>query len=314
MYRDRTIGLVLPARNEERLILRTLTSVPDYVDSVYVVDDASIDRTRDLVRERATSDARVRLLCHEENVGPGGAIITGYRQASLDGCDLVAVSGADAQMPFDQLGDLLDPLIEEEVDYTKGNRFMMDGDSLKDMPKVRLIFNTFLSFLTKVSSGYFKVFDVVDGFTAITKRAIDAVDWDHVWVGYGYPMDFLVHLNVLGFRVKDVPRRAIYLKDERQSQIRAIPYASTVIPLLIGRFFWRVRTRYVFRDFHPLVFLYAVSFMFIPLGFLIGAYIVWTKLSGLPPSGATAVACALCLNLGVQSLFFAFLFDMMEGQ
>ena len=74
MYRDRTIGLVLPARNEERLILRTLTSVPDYVDSVYVVDDASIDRTRDLVRERATSDARVRLLCHEENVGPGSRV------------------------------------------------------------------------------------------------------------------------------------------------------------------------------------------------------------------------------------------------
>jgi glycosyltransferase involved in cell wall biosynthesis len=313
MYCDRTVGLVLPARNEEKLIPKTLDAVPEFVDWVYVVDDCSTDSTRTIVAAHAESDPRITLICHEVNQGPGGAITTGYLRASQDECELVVVAGADFQMPFEQMADLLDPIIEGKAHYTKGNRFLMGRNTFEDMPKVRLMANTMLSLVTKISSGYYKVFDVVDGYTAITKTAIDAIDWDHVWKGYGYPMDFLVHLNVHGFKVKDVARRAIYLEGERQSQINGLSYALRVAPMLVRRFFWRIWSKYVFGNFHPLIFLYFISFLLIPCGLAIGGYIVLSKIQGLVPSAATAVACALVLNVGIQSLFFAMLFEMLDG-
>lgn len=314
MYEDHKIGLVLPAYNEERLIVRTLQAVPDYVDRVYVVDDASLDETAQVVTNIGKQDPRVLLLQHKKNVGPGGAIITGYQQSSQDACDIVVVAGADFQMPFEQMTDLLDPLIRGEADYTKGNRFMAGGNAFRDMPRIRLFANTLISLMTKVASGYFKIFDVVDGYTAITKQAIDVIQWDRVWKAYGYPMNFLVHLNVYRLRVKDIPRRAIYLEGERQSQIKGVRYALKVAPMLVKAFFWRIWEKYLFSNFHPLVFLYFISFLFLPIGFALGAYLVWVKLHGVPPTGATAVACALFLNVGIQSLFFAMLFDMMEDR
>lgn len=313
MYHDRKIGLVLPAHNEEKLISRTLNAVPDFVDCIYVVDDCSRDSTGAIVSKHGDEDSRITLITHEVNQGPGGAIVTGYRRASEDECDLVVVAGADFQMPFEQMTDLLDPIVEGEAHYTKGNRFLMGRNTFEDMPRVRLMANTVLSLVTKIASGYYKVFDVVDGYTAITKRAIDVIDWDHVWKGYGYPMDFLVHLNVHGFKVKDVARRAIYLEGERQSQINGFSYAVRVAPMLAKRFFWRIWTKYVFGDFHPLIFLYFISFLLIPCGMAIGGFIILSKLQGMIPSAATAVACALVLNIGIQSLFFAMLFEMLDG-
>lgn len=313
MYREKTIGLVLPAHNEEKLISRTLEAVPEFVDRVYVVDDCSSDNTRVIVSDLAEIDRRISLVCHEVNQGPGGAIATGYLRASEDACEIVVVAGADFQMPFEQMGDLIDPIVDGDVHYTKGNRFLMGRNTFEDMPRIRLMANTLLSLVTKISSGYYKVFDVVDGYTAISKTAIDVIEWDRVWKGYGYPMDFLVHLNVYGFKVKDVPRRAIYLEGERQSQINGVSYAVRVAPMLFKRFFWRIWTKYVFGDFHPLIFLYFISFLLIPCGLGLAGYIVFSKLQGMPPSGATAVACALVLNIGIQSLFFAMLFEMLES-
>lgn len=317
MYKGQRVALVIPAYNEERLIQSTLEGVPDLVDKVYVVDDASTDNMAAVVQAYATQDSRVELIRHECNIGPGGGIITGYERVLADGYDIAVVCGGDNQMPLEQMPLLLDPLVEGEADYAKGNRFMLRGGALatvpSNMPKIRLLGNMLITIMTKIASGYYKIADVVEGYTAITRGALERVDWDKAWKKYGYPMDFLIRLNAYGLRVRDVPRRAIYLPGERQSQIKGLRYALRVSPMLIRGFFWRLFTRYLLWDFHPLVFFYTLGMALLPLGILYGLYLVWQQIVGIGVSGPRAVLSALLVITGLQFLFFAMLFDMQES-
>ena len=313
MYEGKRIALVIPAYNESKLIKPTLENVPDVIDHIFVIDDCSTDNMVEVVRECSSKDSRIELIQHANNHGPGQGIITGYKAASAANYDITVVVGGDYQMPLDEVEKFLAPLVKGEADYTKGNRFIAEGSAFKDMPKLRLFANTLISMLTKIASGLYKIFDAVDGYTAITKEAIDAIDWNKAWKGYGYPMDFLIRMGAYGFRVKDVPRRAIYLEGERQSQIKAIRYIIKVSPMLFKGFFWRLVMKYVFRDFHPLIFFYAMGFLFFPLGILWGLYLVFAKISGMIISGPSAILCALLIITGLQSLMFAILFDSQES-
>ena len=314
MHRGNKIALTIPAHNEERLIGPTLEGVPETVDRIYVVDDGSTDKTREIVQKYAAIDPRVELLVHEVNKGVGQAIITGYLQASADHYNITVVVGGDNQMPLEQVEDLLDPIVDGRADYTKGNRFLMPDVGLKDMPMTRFFGNALISIMTKMASGFYKIYDVVDGYTAITKRAIDLIDWDKAWKGYGYPMDFLVRLNAYGLRVKDVPRRAIYLEGERQSQIKGFSYAVRVAPMLVRDFFWRLFTKYLVRDFHPLFFFYLFGIVFFPVGVMYGLYLIYLQWIGEGVTGPRSVVCALMIIMGIQFQLFAMLYDMQESE
>lgn len=318
MYRDKKVALVIPARNEERLIRPTLEAVPQLVDKVYVIDDVSTDNMCTVVRDYMKQDCRVELIQHERNTGPGGGIITGYKRSLEEEFDIAVVVGGDNQMPLDQMPRFLDPLIDGKADYTKGNRFMVRHLSLREvpqvMPKSRLIGNMLISAATKIASGYYKIADVVDGYTAITREALEIVDWDRAWKGYGYPMDFLIRLNAYNIRVKDIPRRAIYLPGERQSQIKGLRYAIWVSPMLFRGFIWRLINKYVLWDFHPLVFFFFAGLTLLPLGLLGGVYLIWQQVVGIGVSGPRATFVALLVITGLQFLLFAMLFDMEEGK
>ena len=318
MYRDKKIALVIPAYNEEKLIKPTLENVPVAIDRIYVVDDKSPDNQNEVILRCAEKDPRIHLLRHEVNLGPGGAIITGYSASSRDGYDITVVVGGDYQMPLEEVSHFLDPIIDGKVDYTKGNRFLLSKleDTLQKMPKVRLFGNWLITALTKIASGYYKIMDVVDGYTAISKLAIDVIDWKRAWKRYGYPMDFLIRINAYGFKVMDIPRTAIYLPGERQSQIKGFRYAMRVTPMLLRGFFWRLKFRYIFLDFHPLVFFYYLSFLLIPAGLTFGIYLVADKLffGGAGVTAPRAILDALLLLSGIQFLLFAMLFDMEEGK
>ena len=318
MYRERKIGLILPSYNERRLIGPTLEGVPEFVDRVYVVDDASTDDMDQVVREYMKTDKRIVLIQHEKNTGPGGAVISGYKGSLGDDCDISVVAAGDNQMPFDEMTHLMDPIIDEKVDYVKGNRFMkkrMSIGMIPDiMPKLRVVGNIIITALTKISSGFYKVADVVDGYTATTKEVIEAVNWDKAWKGYGYPMDFLIRMNGYGFRAIDVPRTAIYLVGERQSQIKPILYILKVSPMLLRGFLWRLRFRYILLDFHPLVFFYYLSFILLPSGFLLGLNLIYKQFVLFSKvTGPQATLCALLIIAGFQCLLFAMLFDMQES-
>lgn len=317
MYRNKKISLVIPAYNEEKLIKSTLSNIPKLIDKVFVVDDCSPDNQNKLILAYSNRDPRIILLKHETNQGPGGAIITGYKQSLLDGFDITVVVGGDSQMNLSEVQRFLDPIVEGKADYVKGNRFIIKTleDTLNKMPKIRLIGNWIISALTKIASGYYKTMDVVEGYTAISKLAIETINWEKAWKGYGYPMDFLIRMNAYGFKIADVPRTAIYLPGERQSQIKGFNYAVNVSPMLVRGFFWRLKFKYLYHDFHPLVLFYFLSFIFIPLGIGLALWLSIDSIfwGGLEVTPSRAILTSLFLISGFQFLLFAMLFDMQEG-
>ena len=317
MYRNKKISLVIPAYNEEKLIKPTLENVPLIIDKIYVVDDYSPDEQNSVIEQCAQKDNRIQLIKHKSNKGPGAAIITGYLKSSEENYDIAVVVGGDFQMPLDEVDKLLDPVIDGKADYSKGNRFLLSklDETLNRMPKTRLIGNWIITALTKVASGYYKIMDVVDGYTAISKDAIDAIDWSKAWGKYGYPMDFLIRLNAYGLKVIDVPRTAIYLEGERQSQIKGLSYALKVSPMIFKGFLWRLRFKYMYLDFHPLVLFYYFSFLLLPIGIMDGIYLILKEfVYNTGVSGPQAILCALLVLMGVQFLLFAMFFDMEENK
>lgn len=209
MYRELSVGVVIPAFNEARAIARAARTVPDYVDQVIVVDDASRDDTAEVARRATVGGTRFEILRHTANRGVGGAIVTGYRRVLALGLDVAVVMAGDGQMDPADLPALLDPIADGRADYAKGNRFL-HPEIWRSMPATRLLGNIVLSTATKLTSGYGHVFDSQCGYTAITRQALGALDLDGVFPRYGYPNDMLARLHSARMRVVDVPVRPVY--------------------------------------------------------------------------------------------------------
>jgi glycosyltransferase involved in cell wall biosynthesis len=202
-----TICVVIPAFNEARAIVRTVRAVPTWVDRIIVVDDASHDGTSRLARRIGRRG--LEIVRHAENRGVGGAIITGYRRALDLGLDVAVVMAGDGQMDPADLPALLRPIADGRADYVKGNRFR-HRDVWTEMPITRIAGNVVLSLATKIASGYWHLFDSQCGYTAITRRALAALELERVFPRYGYPTDLLARLHAAKQRVEDVPVRPIY--------------------------------------------------------------------------------------------------------
>lgn len=309
MFEGKKIGVVIPAYNVEKLVGKVLETLPDYVDRAYVVDDASSDKTAEV--GRAHQDAapeRVRLVLRERNGGVGAAIASGYRVAVEEGCDVVAVMAGDAQMDPADLARVVGPVCRDEADYVKGNR-LFQGESWNLIPKHRYLGNSFLSLLTKVSSGYWHVADSQCGYTAISRVAIERVEPEKIYPRYGMPNDLLIRLNIHSFRVMDVSVRPVYKVGEK-SGIRLRKVVFT-IPWILFKGFWkRILFKYVVLDFHPLVFFYAMGLLLAPSGLLFGIYLMLLRISGTSVAATSALFAAFLCISGFQALFFAMWFDM----
>jgi glycosyltransferase involved in cell wall biosynthesis len=205
MYRQLRVGVVIPAFNETRAIAKTVATIPDFVDAVIVVDDASSDDTSD----RAKVNPDIVVVRHAQNRGVGAAIATGYRHALEANLDVAVVMGGDGQMDPRDMPALLDPIAAGVADYVKGNRFL-HPDVWREMPPARIVGNVLLSAATRVTSGYHHVFDSQCGYTAIHRDALERIDLGAVWTRYGYPNDLLARLHAAGVRVTDVAVRPIY--------------------------------------------------------------------------------------------------------
>ena len=306
MLDDKRVSVVVPAHDEEKLIAETIRSIPDFVDRVYVVDDASRDGT--VAAARGAGDPRVEVIEHERNLGVGAAIITGYEQALEERMDVTAVMAADAQMDPADLEKLARPVAEGDVDYAKANR-LFTGQAWQLIPRTRYLGNAILSLFTKIASGYWHVADSQAGYTAIGLSVLELLDLDRVYKRYGFPNDLLVHLNVWNARVRDFPSRPIYGVGER-SGIRLRRVVPTISWLLVKGFFWRMGQKYVIRDFHPLVFFYMLGFLMSVLGLALGIAEVVLRIMGNQITAATVVLVALLLIFGSQFTLFAMWFDM----
>jgi len=316
MYRGHTVGVVVPAYNEEGFVGETIESVPPFVDRVYVVDDGSTDGTWQEIRDTAANAneqwrarvteprfaERVVAIQHGANRGVGGAIKTGYQRAREDGIDATAVMGGDGQMRPEALSGLFDPIVEDRADYVKGNRFLGRTDR-GDMPAFRFVGNAMLGGITKVASGYWRSGDPQSGYTAISLRALEETDVDGMYEFYGYCNDLLVKLNVAGMRVLDVPTPPTY--GDEESHISYSTYVPRVSWMLLRNFLWRVRTKYLLFDFRPLVVAYLVGVVSVFLGV---AELAWTASNGGNTVPSVGVG-ALLLAIGALALVAAMVLD-----
>jgi glycosyltransferase involved in cell wall biosynthesis len=308
MYRNKTIAVIIPAYNEERLIGKVLKTIPTFIDHIVVVDDASRDRTGEVIKAHQKEEPRIIYIRHEKNEGVGGAIITGYKLARDNEINISVVMAGDAQMDPEDLPKLLDPVVEGKVDYSKGNR-LFTGKAWKVIPKTRYLGNAILSFLTKIASGYWHVADSQSGYGAVTLEVLKTIDLDSIYKQYGMPNDLLVRLNIYQFRVRDVPVTPVYGIGER-SGIKIYKVMFTLSFLLLKLFLWRLKEKYVIRDFHPLVLFYLLGFVLTPIGIAFGSYLLILRIFFGSVAATSALLAAFFAISGLQSLFFAMWFDM----
>ncbi len=306
MLEGKTVAVVVPAYNEERLIAETIAGIPEFVDRIFVVDDRSRDAT--VERAGAAADPRVEVLVHEKNQGVGAAIVTGYKRALAERVDVTAVMAGDNQMDPAELESLAGPVARGELDYAKANR-LFTGQAWQQMPRYRYLGNAILSLFTKVASGYWHVADSQAGFTALGLPMLELLDLDRIYTSYGFPNDVLVHLNVWNARVRDIPSRPIYGVGEK-SGMKVRKVVPRISWLLVKGFFWRMREKYVIRDFHPLVFFYMLGFVMTFLGLALGIVETVLRFMGHGIPVATIVLVALLLISGSQFVLFGMWFDM----
>jgi glycosyltransferase involved in cell wall biosynthesis len=302
------VAVVVPAHNEEELLPVMLASVPDFVDRIIVVDDASRDGTAGRAHTAAAADPRIAVLVRENNGGVGAAIVTGYKRALEERIDVTCVMAADNQMDPDDLESIVLPVARGEVDYAKANR-LVSGQAWELIPRHRYLGNAVLSLLTKFASGYWHIADSQSGYTALGLPMLEQLDLDRIYERYGFPNDMLVHLNVWNARVRDVPSRPVYGVGER-SGIRLSRVVPSISLLLFKGFWWRLWQKYVIRDFHPLVFFYVLGILMSVVGFALGLAEVVLRIQGNDITAATIVLVALLLIFGSQFTLFAMWFDM----
>ncbi|MDP8217600.1 MAG: glycosyltransferase family 2 protein [Candidatus Theseobacter exili] len=322
MYKNKTIAVVVPAYNEEKLIGKVIETMPNFVDKIIVVDDLSKDKTFQIASEYAKHSNRIILIRHEDNRGVGGAITTGYHKAVELEMDVTAVMAGDYQMDPTELHTVLSPVIEGKCDYCKGNR-LFSGQAWEMIPHYRYLGNAFLTLLTKIASGYWHITDSQTGYTAISLKALTTIQLDKLYKRYGYPNHLLVMLNIYHFPVQDVPVRPVYGVGEK-SGIKLHKVIPTLSWLLTKCFFWRLKEKYIIRDFHPLVFFYLYSLLSIPIGTAYLFFIIFMRIFGrciianktaLKIIMTMSTPAALILTIfiilsGIQMLFFAMWFDM----
>jgi glycosyltransferase involved in cell wall biosynthesis len=311
MFEGRRVSVVVPAHNEEKLIGQVLDTMPAFVDRIVVVDDASSDRTAEILCEAGQRMGdRLKVIRHKKNGGVGAAIVTGYKAALADGPErsMVAVMAGDAQMDPADLPRLLTPLVRDQADYAKGNR-LFTGEAWTIIPRHRYLGNAVLSLLTKIASGYWHVADSQSGYTAITSEALALLHLDRLFKRYGFPNHLLVELNNYDLRVRDVPIRPVYDVGE-VSGIRMHRVIPSLSWLLVRCYFWRMKEKYIIRDFHPLIFFLTLGLLVTTVGTLLGLYIVYLRLVHGALAPAAVIFDVFLLISGMQLLFFAMWMDM----
>jgi len=300
------IAAVIPAFRVARQIGGVLRRIPACVDSVFVVDDASPDAVAEAVA--AVGDPRVTLLRHDANQGVGGAMVTGFRAALADGAGILVKCDGDGQMDPQDIPALIAPLVEGRAEYAKGCRFQHLRD-LSVMPRVRLLGNVALTFLTKLASGYWHVLDPQNGFVAVRADFLNRIRYERLSKRYFFENDMLIRLNTIEARVCDVPFPSRYA--DEPSSLRPGRILFSFPPRLLLGFLRRVLWRYVFFDVSPVAIFLLSGLLLFSWGFGFGLYewIVNARRGVLTTAG-TVMLSAVPLILGFELILQAIVLDV----
>lgn len=306
MLKERTIAVVVPAYREEALIAETIRGVPEYVDHILVIDDCSPDATSQAAK--SVADPRLEVIRLEVNQGVGGAITTGHRRAMDLGCDIMVVMAGDNQMDPDELPRLLHPILDHEYGFAKGNR-IFSATSLEGMPRYRIVGNMVLTFLNKAASGYWNLVDPQNGYTAVTREALELVPLDRVSKRYEFENDLLIWLNIAGVRAKDVNIPARY--GAEVSTIRLHTAVPRISWLLFRGFWRRIWYKYVLWSFSPIAAMLFLGLFLLLIGLALSTWVVYEAFSGVSPTAGTAIFAVVPAMSGFYLLVQALVLDIL---
>lgn len=307
MYRKRKIAVVIPAYNEERLIAHTIIGVPAYVDFIIPTNDCSKDNTADQIQTLARKNRKIHAIDLKTNSGVGGAIMAGHAKALELGADIIAVMAGDNQMDPQCLPQLLDEIIDRPCDYAKGNRFR-HSEELKTMPKVRLVGNVVVTLMNKLATGYWSVSDPLNGYTAITARALRSLDKARLQPRYDFEISMLLELADKRAVVKDVFIPARY--GDEKSKIKLFRDAWRAIQTISKGFLHRIFVRNFLYDSSIAAFFYIASGMLFLLATALSVYVIISAIGEPSPSSGTVMLAVLPWIVGIQFFLQAVIMDM----
>jgi glycosyltransferase involved in cell wall biosynthesis len=305
VYQGARVAAVVPAFNEEKMIATVIETMPDFVDHIVVVDDCSPDNTS--AAASLVGDDRVVLIRHEVNQGVGGAIITGHRAAMELGSDVNVVMAGDAQMDPRHLPSLLERVTNDGYGFAKANRFFAP-ESFQGMPTHRIFGNIVLSFMTKLASGYWNLFDPQNGYTAVRTEVLRRIPLDRVSRRYSFENDLLIHLNILQVGAVDVPIPAVYA--DEVSSIRLSKVVPELLNLLSRGFWRRIWYRYVLWSFSPIALLLFLGLALFGFGLCIAIWVSFQIVGSVIATAGTVMLAALPLMIGSQMLISALQLDI----
>jgi len=259
-----------------------------------------------------SADNRLVVMSLKKNSGVGAAVSVGYKWAKDHQIDCTVSMDGDGQMDPSELKNLCLPIINEEADWTKGNRFAHSSAPFL-IPRKRFLGNAILSILTKIASGYWEVSDTQTGFTALSHKALSSIKLYNLYKRYGMPNDRIIKLNIAGCTLKEVPIKPVYDIGEK-STMRIRKVIRPISWLLLRSFFKRIWTRYLYKSFHPLFILYHFSFILLLLSIPYGIKILWYVFEGLKSNPVTVMAFVFLFISGFQSLLFAMWMDMQDNK
>jgi dolichol-phosphate mannosyltransferase len=302
------IVAVLPAFRVEAQIQAVLRDLPSFLSHVIVVDDASPDKTADLVRAAARRDRRILLLRHEKNEGVGGAMITGFRKALELGAQIIVKIDGDGQMDIHHLPELIAPLRQGKADYAKGNRFR-DFAALRRMPLIRRVGNIGLGFLAKAATGYWNLFDPTNGFVAIRADTLAQLPLDQIDRSYYFEISMLANLYLLGAVVQDVPMPARYKDEVSNLMIERVLFEFPA--KLLGTLLRRAVLKNFLYDFSMVSVYLITGLPLLLFGLIFGGY-KWIQYwrAGVPAPTGTVILPTLSVLLGIQLLLSAIESDL----
>ena len=308
MYRGLKIAVLVPCYNEEKLAAKTIRTVPDFVDRIIAINDGSTDNTLGVLRDLEKKNKRLDVLVNGINEGLGKSMLNAFEYLKDSDIDAMSIMAGDAQMDPQYLPKLLDALIDDNVDVVKANRFSQ-FHSVESMPRHRIIGNIVVSILTKFATGYYKLFDSLNGYVVYRKDIIDRIPKDIIGHRYEYENTILVALSIVGAKIHDVPVPAVY--GDESSTINLFGTTLRTLRTLNKGFWKRIYYKYVLYSFHPIA-LFLFSGLFATLiGTLWAIFVLYEKIfNGLSQTTGTVMLVVLPLIVGFQLLLTAIIMDV----
>jgi dolichol-phosphate mannosyltransferase len=302
------VAVVIPCYKVTKSLKNVIEGIGKEVTAIYCVDDKCPDESWKIAELLAKKDSRVHVIRRELNGGVGAAVVSGYEAALEGDAEIIVKIDGDGQMAPHLIPNFIKPIYENRADFIKGNRFY-DLKSVSGMPFLRIFGNSMLSFISKLSTGYWKLFDPNNGFTAIHAKVLRLIPMEKLNKRFFYESDLIFRLSILRAVVKNVPMDSVY--EDEKSNLSIINILLTFPYLHFNRILKRIFYNYFLRDFN-------IASLYLIFGSFLSIFGVWYGINSLielssnnqTASAGTVMLAAMPIIVGNSYLVGFLAYDM----